>query len=177
MTEDDLPLPEPLISEGMLVFTDDQMLSYAADYHANQMRKLREAQELSEARIDAEWRKPLGGFNRHRHFAHAIADPLLARIAQTESVAECRRKERDALQARVAELEAVDAIRDEAVEWATKGVEAIIADADALRTQLAEAQRQLDAWQERFRDIYVYRPQDACVSLCFIATPTQKEPK
>jgi phage shock protein A len=130
MTE--LPLPEPDLEGidhevwGQNVASDcwfaEKMHSHALAYHANQMRNLREAQGLSEERIWEMVRKTdaqaLHGDNRRdceTRFAHAIADPLLARIAELEQ--ESQRH----------------------IQWAKDAERAV----DSLRAQLAEAQKNL----------------------------------
>jgi hypothetical protein len=88
MTHDELPLPEPepVHLGAHVYYSDDAMRAYAAAYHADQMRKLREAQGVSEERIAELWAADYGPNSRLLPcFAHAIADPLLARIAELEA--------------------------------------------------------------------------------------------
>jgi hypothetical protein len=90
----DLPLPQPASVkysgyDAGCYFSELQMLQHASNHHANEMRKLREAQALSDERIE----EVAGWFQSEvdhevqfdcRAFAHAITDPLLAEIAELE---------------------------------------------------------------------------------------------
>jgi chromosome segregation ATPase len=138
--------------------------SHAAACHADQMRKLREAQGLSDERIVENLRDCPVRENDHGDaiaFAHAIADPLLARIETYRECALGSDKIVEEQAERIEELEAQvrhwqdrsDTYRDErdAAQEQAGDMQLMANEMEqeniALRTQLAEAQK--DA--ERYR--------------------------
>jgi hypothetical protein len=126
----DLPLPQPASVkysgyDAGCYFSELQMLQHASNHHANEMRKLREAQALSDERIE----EVAGWFQSEvdhevqfdcRAFAHAITDPLLAEIAELEKHLAGAQEQAGDYQRMANEME------QETI---------------ALRTQLAEAQK------------------------------------
>lgn len=129
MTED-LPLPEFSTTPIIQMAFEELARTYASAAIAHHMSQLREAQGLSDERIDS-----LDTFALHvmaprgresvRAFAHAIADPLLARIAE--------------------EKQRADVCETQANKLFDEG--------DGLRTQLAEARIEVAdvraAWEGR----------------------------
>jgi uncharacterized membrane protein YccC len=142
MIPDELPLPEPISRDdtehGVDYYTATTLAKFAHSYYTHRMRKLREAQGLSDERI-REVADELYGVTHFCHtFAHAIADPLLAKIAELE-----------------AEVAQIEKWHDEVVDNRLK----VCVERDALRTQLAEAQKDAkryrwlrdDAWDAGVR--------------------------